>query len=400
MRVLFAWEIGSNISHVARMAEVARALHRKKAILFFAVQQPAALRPHLEGMRYELFQAPHVRGKTRGASLIYPDELRGWGYDNPEILAGQIVAWRSLFTAIKPDVLVAQQAPTALLAARPYKFKTVSIGTGYDVPPLTAPMSALHYWEKLDETVIERREGAVVGVINEALADLNLAGIKSFSEALKVNKEFLTTFEELDHYPNRNARNVVKSNYVGPFYNMEAGKSVAWEKAEDKKRVLAFLQPGKSAKACLLALQSAPKNYDIIAAVPGLPAKLIEKISRPNLRVFGEAVRLDKLIKKCDLGISHASTGISSAFALHGVPQLMMPMTIEQFMFARAVGRAKAGLGMAGTYKQPDVIRMVRQITEKPEYKAGAQGLAKKYKDFDPAGLALKIGNDIDKLVG
>lgn len=398
MRALFAWEIGNNASHLARLAEVARAMHRKKAVLFFAVQQPAALRPHLDGMRYELFQAPHVKSRTRGAPLIYPDMLRGWGYEDAKILAGQIVAWRSLYMAIKPDVLIVQNAPTALLAARPFKFRKVAIGTGFDIPQLSQPMPLLTYWEKIDDTVLERREGAVLHTINEALEDLNLAKLKSFAEMMKVHKEYLTVFEELDHYPGRNAGTVTKANYTGPFYNMEAGKSVSWNKGEGR-RILACLRPDlKAAGICLQALRSAPKTYDIIVSAPGLAEKNIRKLEKPNVRIFNEPVRLDKLLKKCDAAIGHATTALSSAFLMGGVPQLMLPVDIEQLMFARAIGRQKAGLGLAGAFKTEDTIVTLRKLCEKPDYKKGAAALAAKYKEFDPAALAGTIAGDIDRL--
>lgn len=401
MRILFAWETGNNASPAAIMAGIARAMYRRKAYIFFAARQPAALIPHLDGMRYELFQAPQVQGRARGAPLIYPDTLRGAGYDDPKILAGQIVAWRALFTAIKPDVLVAMRAPTALLAARPYKFKKVAVGSGCDIPPASHPMPLMQYWEKFDSTVLDRRESAVISVINEALGSLNLARLKSFSEMMKVNKEYLTTFEELDHYPERNADKVVKANYVGPFYTMESGKSVAWSKEEKTARVFASLQAGApGASECLKALQAAPKEYEVIAAVPGLPEKIAKQVEKPNLRVFTEPVRLDKLIKKCDLGIGHASAGISSAFALNGVPQLMLPGTAEQMMFARAIGRAKAGLGLAGKYGPNEAARMIRTAVDNAEIKAGAGKLAAKYKDFDPAQLADSIAADINRLAG
>ncbi len=406
MRVLFAWEVGRNFGHVTKLVEVARPLAKRKAELFFALQNPAVIKPFSEGLKYKVLQAPYypvqppAPGSKRGPSLIYPDDLRPCGYDRPAELAGLIEAWRGLYELVKPDVLVVQAAPTALLAARGFKFKKAAFGAGYDVPPLATPMPPLRYWEKIDEEVMARHEEMVLNNVNEALVLAGIPKIKKFADALKVDAEFLTTFEELDHYPDRASFTKSKPKYCGPFYSIDGGEEVDWKK-ESGKRIFGYIRPETMPfKPCIEALRGLPDDYDVIIAAPGIPPGLKKQIEKPGLRIFNGAIRLDKLIGKCDLGICHGSSGISAAFALNGVPQLLLPGHIEQLMCSRAIGRNKAGRGLIGEYDAGKVTELISLLLNEGEFKQAAQNMAEKYKDFDPSKLATKIADELVKLAG
>ena len=405
MKVLFAWEMGRNFGHVTYLAEVARPLAKNKAELFFALQNPASIRPFAEGLDYKVLQAPYfpVRpprpgGKQRGPSLIYPDDLRPCGYDSPADLAGLILAWRSLYDLVRPDVLVVQHAPTALLAARGYKFKKVTLGAGYDVPPRSTPMPLLRYWEEIDDDVIRNHEALVLDNINEALSIAGLSKLKKFSDILETDATFLTTFEELDHYPARGALGKHKPNYCGPFFSLGSGQIVNWDKGA-AKRIFAYIRPDMlHFGACMEALSRLPADHDVIVAAPGIPDKAKAQLESPHFRIVDGAVKLDKIIRTCDLGISHGSPGIAAAFALNGVPQLLLPGHIEQMMFARAVGRTKSGRGLVGEFGSSEVLKLIGRLLNETAFKEAAKALANKYKDYDPSKLAEQIAGDIVKM--
>ncbi len=388
---------------MTQLADVARPLAKRKAELFFALQNPAAIRAFAEGLNYKVFQAPYfpvrpVPGKRRGPSLIYPDDLRPCGYDSPADLAGLIMAWRSLYDLVKPDVLVAQAAPTALLAARDYKFKKVTLGSGYDVPPRSTPMPLLRYWEKIDDDVIKSHEGLVLDNVNEALSIAGLSKLKKFSDLLETDTEFLTTFEDLDHYPDRSSLSKGKPNYYGPFFALDSGEAMSWNKGK-RQRIFAYIRPDTAHfGACMEALSHQPDDRDIIAAVPGISKQLKAQLEKPSFRIIDGAVQLGKLIKTCDLGISHASPGIAAAFALNGVPQLLLPGHIEQMMFARAIGRTKSGRGLVGDFGAKELVALIERLLGEGEFKEAAENIAKKYKDYDPSKLADIIAGEIIKL--
>ena len=407
MRVLLVWEIGRNLGNVTKLVEIGRALSRKrgknKPELFFALQNPAIISSYASDLECQVLQAPfHApsenEGPARGPALIYPDDLRPWGYDNPKILAGQVQAWRSLFDLVKPKVLVAQSAPTALLAAKGMNIKTLTFGTGYDVPPAVSPMAPMRYWEQIDPPVLVGREEHLLRNINRALNELTLPVIPSFADILEVDVELLTTFEELDHYPARAKLTGGKPKYIGPFYNLDVGQPLTWNK-KAKARILASVVPGmQHFQTCLQALTALPEHYDVVVSVPGIPEKVKAQLERPGLRVVDGPVRLDGLLKACDLGISNASPALASAFAAHGVAQLLLPGTIEQLMFARALGRTNSSRGMVGEFGPQQIISLIERLLSEGEFKKAAQILARKYKGFQSGNLASNIASEIVKL--
>ena len=126
---------------------------------------------------------------------------------------------------------------------------------------------------------------------------------------------------------------------------------------------------------------------------------LKEHLERPGLRIINGPVKLSSLMKKCDVGINHASHGIVCAFAVHGVPQLLLPSHIEQLMFAKAVGRQKLGRGLAGRYGVEKVAEVLSIILQDPQYTNSAQDFAKKYKKFKSENIAENIAVDILKKI-
>lgn len=399
MRILFAWEMGKNYGHVTQIVDVARVLAARGAEIFIALQRPEAMHGFAEGLECRLLQAPYCppgppkQGEQRIVPLCYPDDLLPCGYDDPEKIAALVTCWQSLYELVWPDVLVAQAAPTALLAARGRGFKTAALGRSYDMPPLSSPMPPLRYWEDGDEDVVAEHEAYVLKNVNAALSSLNLPKLKKFRDMLETDASFLCTLGELDHYPARK-----NADYVGPFVKTDSGAKLDWNRGA-RKRILAYIRPGTASFApAVNAMLRLPADHDVIVAAPGVAAETIEKSSKPNVRIVDGPVRLDRLMNGCDLAINHASAGICCALALAGVPMLMLPNHIEQMMFARAIGRAGLGRGLAGKPGEKDILQMIGHMLTQPQYGEKARALALKYRDFDPAALAERIAGEIAAL--
>lgn len=397
MRVLFAWEMGKNYGHVTQIADVAAELASRGVEIYMALQSPAAMRPFAGKFDYHLLQAPYHpvrpprKGEGRMMPQIYPDDLLPCGYANPDDLSAQVRCWRSLYDLVRPDALLTQAAPTALLAARGMKFKTAQLGRSYDVPPLDSPMPPLRYWEEPDKKNMQAREDAVLKNINEALESLKLSKLKRFRDMMETDMTFLCTIAELDHYPERKG-----VEYYGPFVKTDSGESYSWNKGA-AKRILAYIRPnGAGFESCLKALASLPPDHDIIVAAPGIPEGVRKKLSRDNLGIIDGPVRLDKLLPDCDLAVSHGSAGICCALALAGVPMLMLPGHVEQLMFARAVGRTGAGRGLVGRYGGRDILKLMGVMLTDLQFRENAKALARKYASFSPADLAVRIADEIE----
>ncbi|MCL4781379.1 MAG: hypothetical protein KJ049_14415, partial [Gammaproteobacteria bacterium] len=138
MRVLIAWEMGRNFGHVTQIVPVAEALKRRGVEVGLALRNPAALGPFAGTGDFSVVQAPHISpgrrqpGEVRPKILLYSDDLLACGYENPGVLARLIADWDELMGSFRPDALVAQSAPTALLATHGMPLRRFRLGRGYD----------------------------------------------------------------------------------------------------------------------------------------------------------------------------------------------------------------------------------------------------------------------------
>ena len=149
-RILYAWELGANFGHISMVVETMRPMVGKAALLF-AAQNPVSVRKFETDVPFTLLQAPICpeieSGDSKGVGKSYADVLRHVGWAEVPVLAALDEAWGSLLDEVRPDVLVAQAAPTALLAARGRNVKIAILGAGYDAPPRATPMPPILFWE-------------------------------------------------------------------------------------------------------------------------------------------------------------------------------------------------------------------------------------------------------------
>jgi hypothetical protein len=100
------------------------------------------LAPHVGQLRggSPLKRYDWARGKfgMRGANT-YADWLGDHGFASVRIVREQVAAWRAVYEEERPDLVVGDQAPLALLAARSLGIATAAVGVPYTLPPSSLP---------------------------------------------------------------------------------------------------------------------------------------------------------------------------------------------------------------------------------------------------------------------
>ncbi len=396
MRVLFAWEMGRNFGHVTQIVPVAEALLRRGASIHMALRNPAAIAPFAGASRFQVFQAPFRSpgklppGTAKIRSLIFADELQRCGYDQAKTLATLLGNWQQVFRRVQPDVLIAQASPTAMLASLGMPIRRFSLGGGFDVPPATAPLQGMRYWEKGHNLEMAARESRMLATINKALDMHGREPLKSFRDFLVTDKNFLCTVQELDHYPDRGA-----ASYYGALSKTDSGTPLTWA-TDARYRILAYIRPEVPVFApTIAALAQLPADHDVIVSAPGLPTASQRQLERPGLRVVDGPVRLDGLLPGCDVCINPATRGTCSAALLAGVPVLMLPSHIEQLMQARAIARNGMGLGMSGNFGPAEVVQTLTRMLADSRYREAARALQDKYRGLNPDHIADQLADEI-----
>ena len=170
-RVAFAWELGGSIGHALSCAGLARALHaRGHAIAFmFRELRPLALVP--ESDAYDVFQSPRNAREAQdvGIPASYADILLGCGYRDAGELAALLGGWRTLLSLWRPDIVIADFAPTALLAARSLDIRRATYGNGFFTPPLLTPLPAFRVDTPVDPERLRVADAQALTGANAAL---------------------------------------------------------------------------------------------------------------------------------------------------------------------------------------------------------------------------------------
>src|SRR5690242_8008310 len=118
-RILMTWELGAGYGHLAPLLALAKPLKAKGHEIAFAARDLKTAATLLGGTGIAVHQAPANLEPAPGLALhSFPQILLNTCFDDPEKLHARVQAWRKLYTDFKPDLLVSDHSPTALLAAR------------------------------------------------------------------------------------------------------------------------------------------------------------------------------------------------------------------------------------------------------------------------------------------
>jgi hypothetical protein len=385
-RVLFAWESGSGQGHLLQMRPLAAGLvargHRVSVALRHLTGTAASIFGDV-GVR--LLQAPFKSAGPRpgGRSLNYADVLANTGWADGRELFVLCYAWRNLIQSERPDVVVFDHAPTALLASRllPFPVKRIVIGSGFCVPPDEYPLPALPLEPPGDPDVIRRREADVLKRANDVLLHAGKPGLERLGRLYSdVHETFLTTFNELEQYPFFRG-----GTYWGPV--LPAGGEAPQWPSGDGKRVFAYLKrsDGLSGLAATLAASGRPT---------------ILYVESSTLRVTAQHQDLRRAAAECDAAVLHAGQGATAAVLLAGKPILQIPLVLEQRLTADATARLGAGIVVPDRGKDPAAAgRMLDELLTNDTYATAARRFALKYADFDPEAQVHRMVERVEELI-
>jgi len=392
-RVLFAWETGTNYGHAAKIAALAKALNECEIIV--AARDVAAVRRFCGDLPVTLLPAPLPPDLSHiSAGWSYSHNLQKIGYCEPQVLEALYDAWQALFDLVSPDVVVAQSAPTTLLAAQGREVPVVHVGTGFDIPPASNPMPPFLHWNEGHKAEAEAGERAVLQTINLVLQAKGREQLTSVADALSASETILATGPETDHYPAA-MRDRGHVEYAGALLSRSAGARLTWQREAPK--IFAYLRPGNAAADTLFnVLAEFADRCDVILAAPGLPAEKADALCARGGRWVDGPVALDGLLDEATLCISHASFGVLCA-ALHaGVPQVVLPTQAEQAMLAYALANTGTGVAISPDMPAPAMRTLLEKALGQTPMRVAAERLRKHPRTKSPEEVAAAIARRIE----
>ena len=366
--IVMCWELGGDLGHVARMRPLAEALRTRGHRVSFIVRETLAAGRLLDPAHYAWLQAPLQPDAVSPAyapTLNFTQIMHNVGFHDYRAIVGRVRAWRNLFDALKPDLLVFDHSPTALLAARGLPVKRILLGTGFGIPPAVAPLPPFD--AGVEATGLETSEWEIMERINAALKTFGVERIKRIADIYQADASLLFTFKELDHYPQRQ-----NGDYWGPPAQ-GGGSRPAWPEGPGK-RVFAYLKPFNTLPPLLETLAQTGHSTLIYMSRQDGPRQTDDS----RLRYADAPVDLKQAVKESDLIICHSGHGTISTALLGGKPLLLLPLNIEQRMLAARV--TGMGAGLAAPALAPEGMRekFLRLLAE-PTFTAAARAFAERY---------------------
>lgn len=327
MRVLLAWELGANWGHARRLEALAAALLARGHEVHLAVQDLGPFRLTETHAGAKLWQAPVWSGLLRfaatrplGAPRRFGDLLANLGLQSSAALVGLLRGWEALLDAIRPDLLMADFAPAALLAARG-RLPRLAIGTGFTVPPADLAEFPAFPGEERPPLV---EEAALLALVNEALEQLGLAPLAQLTEIQRAEVLAPAVFAELDPY-----RLHRKTAPLSPFLSAQIPGLGAHPEG-----IFAYL-PGPDLTEAGLALLTR-LGPQVTAVMPGLGRARRALLAEAGLRLMDRPLTWAEIAQHRAV-LCNGGMGTVSQTLVTGLPLAVLPGGIEQELTARAL---------------------------------------------------------------
>jgi UDP:flavonoid glycosyltransferase YjiC (YdhE family) len=376
-RVLFSWELGGNYGHLAATIPVARRLVAEGCEVLFALRDLRVAAEILAPAGLPFISAPVSSVAVRPESVSYTDILLGSGLHDPLSFQGLMQGWSVLFELVRPDVVVVDHAPFALIESRVRGLPAVLIGSGFTVPPPVEPLPSIRLWEPIPLSKLQEVDAVALQAINAYLAQHGCSPLGRVCDLFRDHGVLLTTFPELDHYGSR----ADQVHYIGPATEQLAGSAMTWKPSKGA-RIFAYLRPTvPGLRELLTCLEES--GGQVICVMPRAGNDLCKHFEGTEVRMVPYPLAVDSLLKDADLVVSYGGAGMIATSLLAGRPMLLVPYTVEQYLGALRVKELGAGIVVAAHQAPCDFAQPLGQLLSAPAYREAAAQFAEGYREFD-----------------
>ena len=310
-----------------------------------------------------LVQAPVHQGQP--ADLITPnsyvDVLINQGFEPPLGLRVRVKGWLQLLEMWQPTVIIADHSPTVLLAQRLYERATCIVGgNGFCIPPVLHPFPPFDQRKGITgESLIRREQALLDSAINPVLQALDGQPMTQCQQLFARHAQWLFGLQSLDHYPGRRAQ-----TFLGRSPSM-GGEPALWPDAAGP-RVFVYLKAHHPLVPHAIELLRELQWPTLIYA-PDWPEGLKREAQGPSMRISNKPLDLQSVAKSGRLAINNGGMNTVIELLMHGMPQLLLPLHIEQSMISRSVEATGACLVHPLERKDPERLRRSLEALADPD---------------------------------
>lgn len=388
--VLLCWEYGGGNGHVRRLQSIGDRLQALGFTAAYGLRRPevgAAIGIAEETIR----PAPNWPLKSTAAnpgrgmtSATYGDYLAQMMLGPHDDLAERFRRWHSLIEAERPDLLIADYAPSVSLLSYG-RIPIAAIGDGYTLPP----PSLAAYPRLLDDVPVQFEESDVVQRINAVLRAHNPVPIMRYPEINRADQHHLLTFPCLDPY---------RDQRTGGWLGAADTKGIVLQK-EPPRRLFSYFHESRQTDARLiqgLAQSGLPGK-----AVFSLPLRrTVRQLAAANIEAPDGLADLAAELPECGVLVHQGSGGMTMAGIAAGLPQVMLRSDLEKTLNAKAVAARQAGIVLGwSSFVAQELAEAIREAAESPAMRNAARDLARENEPYVRLDAAAEIANACVKLI-
>jgi UDP:flavonoid glycosyltransferase YjiC (YdhE family) len=372
-RILLAWELGTGFGHLGPFLGLAPRLLERGHTLHVAAREIAGAAQALGNLPVALHQAPlclNTYGGLQEPPLNFAEILMRYGYLEPAMLQAMMMAWTSLIRAVSADVVIADHAPTALLAARELGVAQAVIGSSFNVPPPVVPTPNMRPWMTVPVERLADSDRRVLAVINQVLPQGR--GLNALHDIFAGAARFFSGVPELDSYVVRQP-----GDYMG-LQSLSTGNAAPLWPQGAGERIFAYLHGDYvHMERALQAL--ATSGAPVLVHVLGNGAALAARYSSERLQFAPQLLDFRRVVAECGLCVCHGNVGTTLGMLQGGRPVLVLPKHLEHYLMGCAVTRIGAGRVVHPDDKAPDIASELRGMLADDSYRRNAAALAQRH---------------------
>jgi len=385
--VLICSELGRGYGHVARAAAIARGFQRIGRSVTFATRDPALAESLSERPFARIVRAPsHAGPGAPNPTSSYAEVIADAGFGRAESLGPVVRAWIGLFDRVRPDRIICEHAPAALLAAHIAGLPAVRVGTAFVAPPPSLP--SLTPWQPLLPDRQDAANRAADPAIIHVVRALGGSPIDGLSELLEGAPALLTTWPETDHFGPRPGLTL-----YGPLSGLGGGADPDWPNGE-APRVFVYM-PFTDGRAALVIRALGKLGWPTLWHAPGVGAPDLPH----NLRHVREPVNLAIALSTARLLVSRTGHGTSCEAVRAGCAQLLLPDLLEPSLLAWRLGQQRLGAPLPSDRTASAVASRMQMLIENSALQRALRSSATRHERYDPVLAADRLVSDIGALL-
>lgn len=355
--VLLCWEFGSGGRHVRRLKAIGDQLSTRGFTVSYALRRPEA------GMAIGM-PAERIKPAPAGtdiAGATYGDGLAQTMLGPHDDLSERLRMWRGLVEAERPDVIIADRAPSLSLLFHGH-LPIVAIGNGYELPP----PSLVSFPRLIDDIPLRFEEGDAVQRINDVLGKYDAVPVERLPQVNRADQHHLLTLPCLDPY---------REQRGGGWLGSPDTSDIVLRMRPSQKLFAYFDEQRQTDMRLIEGLVRARLSGKAIFSLP--LRRTVKQLESHGIGTPDGLAYLPFELLSCGVLVHQGGFGMTVAGIAAGVPQVIIHGDLESALLAKAIAARNAGTVLDDRiFDGPDLAIAIRMTVDDQMMQKAARDLS------------------------